>query len=204
MKALLELLESDDVVEPYVEITSLARDEDSLTLRVVVRDQEDGDFLSRWRVLCTSPLDYRLLPGDGPLRLHGEAHSAARQFLDPRVDLFFTGKGTDPLAAAEALHAAHLRIAGEWIPFDRYLNSAFRPAELLRKGSGKLASGPVFLVDEYARVVTDFKVSTSRVAEFAPAIDLPRVPDEDRLSLLQVGSSFVVAQEFAAGSDGAG
>ncbi len=204
MKGLLELLESDEVVDPDVEIVSFTRDAGSLTLRVVVRDHEGSDFVSRWQVVCTSPLDYRLLPASGPLQVHGETHAAARQFLDPRVNLFFTMEGTDFLAAAEALQAEHLRIAGECIPFERYLNSAFRPAELLRKQSGKLASGPVFLIDAYARALADFKVTTSRVSEFAPVLSLPKVPGDDRLSLLQIDSSFVVAREFVAVREDAG
>jgi hypothetical protein len=198
MRELLELLESDDVVEPDVEIVSFSCEAECLTLGLVVIDEENSDFVSRWRVLCVDPLDYRLLPGGGLLHLHGETHAAARQFLGPQTDLFFTMNGSEFLAASEALHDAHLRIAGEWIPFERYLNSSFRPAELLRTRSGKLASGPVFLMDAYASALSGFDVATSRVGEYGPAVSLPKVLGEDRLSLLQIGSSLVVAREFAA------
>ena len=184
MKALLELLDSD-IVEANVEIVSFTRDEGSLTLRVEIRDQEGSGFVSRWLVLCKSPLDYRVLPGSGSLHVH--RRDTCRVHANSWIHAWTSSSTCRELTFWRPRRRfgrspQHRRRVD---PFDRYFNRAFRPTELLRKQSGKLASGPVFLIDAYARALADFKVTTSRVAEFVHVLDLPRVPGDDRLSLLQ-------------------
>lgn len=203
MKELLEALASHGMGEPDVEIVSFSWEAAaSASLRVVIRDNVQGAW--RWIIACDAPADFRMLPGYGPLRMQGESHPAARQFLDPRVDLYFSMVGTDYLGAAEALEVAHQRVGGACIPIDRYVNAPVRIPTLLRAKAGKLAYGPEFLVDAYASALADFEVSCTRFRQEASIFDLPLVPGQDRWTVLEVASSFIVARGFEARPDPAG
>jgi hypothetical protein len=202
MNGLSRLLSS--LAEPVVDVRSFSRQSNVITLGVAVWDDEGPDDEGnaqcyRWQIACTGALDYRIVPGPGSLEVHGESHPAVRRFLEPGGNLFFTlTAGSDVLPIAEALRRVHAKVAGDLIPFEHYLNSRFTVEELLRKASGSLASGPAFLMDAYASAVEPLGVSVTRVGVHHAGVNLPRRPGEDRLSLLKIRTSFVVARELRA------
>jgi hypothetical protein len=134
-----------------------------------------------------------------------EDHPALVPLTAERAELYFRGSPEDPDDVGRRLHAAHERVVGPYLRFEKCVNANLPLAELLRGGHGQIASGPLPVLDAYARVLETHNVSVRMVGR-APARtwdevamryrDLPT-----RLRVLDLGESFVVAQRFTLTTD---
>jgi hypothetical protein len=113
--------------------------------------------------------------------LHSE-HPGLLPYADERGGLSFRGVPAEPERLVHALRAEHAGTAGPHIAFEEGI------AERLAVGYGRLASGPVTLLRRYAEVADDHGVATNLTVTG---------PGRAGLCLLELGSSFVVAERFS-------
>ena len=121
----------------------------------VMFEVDDGrGAVSFWELRFTGVIDYLLAAiSCCGLQISRGRHPAVRQYVDPPVTLRFGAPPEDADRVVGQLWAAHRRLVDDWIPFDRYLNMKLPLAGLLSSGSGRLATGPGFLLRAYASVL---------------------------------------------------
>jgi hypothetical protein len=187
--------ECDDV---GVRIERVAWCDNDLELTLAVTDYHGGVSQSEWLVRCRAVRECVIGGPFGDLVVHESGHAAIRQHRDPRRALFFTGKPGDVDALIGQLWRVHQGVAGSWIAFDRYLNAERRLHDLLSFGFGKLADGPDFLMQEYARILKEASVVVS-LGDLWPTkvwTGGTWVETAAELSMVAVDKSFVVAEGF--------
>jgi hypothetical protein len=190
---LREITQSAEFTERgWLRLASSHWDDRAIRLELEVAEGRGREAVARWTVACSNVREYLICDADGGgLQVNGSDHPVVRQHIEPRADLFFQGKPSAPTELLGRLWLAHRAIADDWIDFDRYLNLPGRLERLLRRGSGKLASGPRFLLDEYAAVL--------RAAGVEPSLGGKRATSpKAALWAAHFGDSYVVAEAFVA------
>lgn len=171
---------------------------DGLRLEVVLVPGDDGDE-QQWRIKCSAVRDYRLHGefADG-VRVLSE-HPLLLPFAEEATDLYFSSPASNPLATVGALWERHRELVASWLPFDRFLNVLPGGLSvLLAASSGKLASGPVSLMQAYAQVLTNNGVRSSTLQSRPPKYwdgEQWVVPSK-ALHALIFNTSYVVAERF--------
>jgi hypothetical protein len=191
-------LASPEVDDTVVRIDGVTWKDDDVDVALTVTDYHGGVTLSEWVVKCRRVRECILKGRFGDLTMHEFGHAAIRQYRDPKRALFFNGKAGDIDALIGRLWAAHQSLVGSWIDFARYLNNELALHKLLSAGFGKLADGPDFLVQAYARVLTEESVAVS-LGDLWPTkvwTGGAWVETAAELSMLAVDTSFVVAEGF--------
>jgi hypothetical protein len=191
-------LTSPEVDDAAVRIDGVKWKDDDVELALTVTDYHGGVAMSEWVVRCRRVRECTLTGKFGDLVVHEFGHAAIRQYRDPKRALFFTGKASDTDALIGRLWAAHRDLVGSWIDFERYLNTELPLRNLLSAGFGKLADGPDFLVQAYAKVLNEASIEVS-LGELWPTkvwAGGAWVETAAELSMLAVDTSFVVAEAF--------
>jgi hypothetical protein len=193
LQNLIDRLGTEDIVDGGGLVVGFERVLDVVTLRVQLDDGETGAPVELWRVVCSGFQEFAIRPEPGEVAVFNATHAAVRQYVDPNAELFFAGVAAAPGQIAERLRATHQRIAGHWIPFERYMNR-ISIADLLGMGGGKIFSGPLFLALEFERVLGEAGVTTTRL----PEISVGSLPSDSPLEMLVVGKSHIIATAFEA------
>ena len=197
-----DLLHSKEVDDDgWVRIASLRWDARNLICDLCVDESYGGRTVVWWQVSCREVRDFLITDvNGGGLQIDGGDHPVVRQHSDPRVDLSFRGQAADPIRLIGSLWQVHREICDDWIPFDRYVNTALPLEELLASRSGKLAAGPRFLLEAYVRALHDHGVSSSLSGErpVARFVDGQWREQQKSLLVMHCGQSFVVAEQFGA------
>src|SRR5215471_17106642 len=188
LRHLIDRTHSEETTEADGLIVGFDRVAEAVTLQIQLFDAESTAPLERWRVLCEGVEEFRIFPEQGNLAAFDWTHAAVRQYLDPQAQIFFAGAAQDPVRTAERLRAAHQRIAGDWIPFERYM-SRIPTGDLLSQPGGKLFSGPLFMALEFELVLRDLGITTTRLPEEVAERPLADSP----LTMLVVGTSYIIA-----------
>ncbi|MBE2318908.1 hypothetical protein DVA67_023245 [Solirubrobacter sp. CPCC 204708] len=178
------------------DIPALLHDEGVQSIGTIVGTRVRGDALqlyvrlSAWRNRSWN----RTLRCDGAVRwqatsepfsravLHAE-HPGLLPYADERGGLSFNGVPAEPDRLVAALRAAHDETAGPHVAFEEG-----DLAERLAVGYGRLASGPVTLLREYAQVADVHGVATNLIVTG---------PGRSGLTLLELSDTFVVAERFS-------
>ena len=94
----------------------------------------------------------------------------------------------------------HVDLAEDWIPFQKYINSALRLSELIRGKFGMLADGPEPLVLSYEKIMQSFGFSTSHHESRRPNYwnGEKWIEEKATLSVLILDQSYVIAEAFKA------
>jgi hypothetical protein len=163
----------------------------SETLRLTLRFQlDDGESRSTWRLRFDGVLEYKLADVFRcGLNIWHEDHPAIDQYTQQHEYLHFAGVAADPDRVVGQLWAAHRKLVDDWIPFECYLEGG-PLRELLASSSGLLATGPTFIVEKYAEVL-----SANGCQPIRKVVRAPRVR---RASLAHFGESYVIAEEISA------
>lgn len=193
--ALSDFLEEQHEDQSWADFAAIQRVGDDLDILLNV-GFESG-LLTTWKINCGNTRDFWVSEGID-IRSYAEDHPAARQYTDDTVDLFFRGACPEPARVVGKLWHAHRNEVQHWIGFDRYLNVVPSLAALLSGEYGKLAAGPLFLIERYAEVLDQARLSPSIVAS-RPPMRLREgvwVPQTAPLFFVQLGSCCVVAERF--------
>lgn len=184
--------------DPFVRLDSIALEGDKAILSLSILDYDESTTWQRWAIKTGRLIDYEVRSPWGDLEMHGPDHVLARQHIEPVRYLTFHGS---PHSAAEVvglLLTAHREIVADCIPFSRYLNTSNQLESLLDAGFGKLADGPAFLMEAYARVLQDhgMRVRLSSARPNKSYTDGQWVANPSGLSVLRLGDSFFVSEMF--------
>ena len=192
---LSQFLEAHSEEQSWADFSAVQRIGDDLDILINV-GFESGS-VSSWKITCESARDFWVTDGID-IRAYAEEHPAARQYTDDQVELFFRGGCNEPARVVGKLWHAHRNEVQHWIDFDRYLNVVPSLAGLLSGEYGKLASGPLFLIERYAEVLDQERLSPSVVSS-RPPMRLREgnwVPQTAPLYFVQLGSCCVIAERF--------
>ncbi len=193
--SLSEYLEAHTEDQSWADFAVVQRVGDDLD--VLLNVGFESGALSTWKITCGAARDFWMADGID-IRFYAEDHPAARQFTDDTVELFFRGACSDAARVVGKLWHAHRNEVQHWINFDRYLNVVPSLQGLLSGEYGKLASGPLFLIERYAEVLDQERLSPSIVSA-RPPMRLREgvwVPQAAPLYFVQLGSVWVVAERF--------
>lgn len=161
-------------------------------------DEEDS---STWAVIASNVFDYRIVDSrDDGLSHHIDDHVMLSRYTDKTVDLYFRGSCSEPEAVVGALYEAHVRCVRDWFEFEKYLNTEKPLSGLIKGGHGKLACGPLFLLNEYKQVLDHYGIGVS-LTDTRPAkywngdswVEFERSPQ-----MIHFGDSYIVADGFEA------
>ena len=157
---------------------------------------------TRFRVRARQLLDCAIHEPHGDLWVFERDHVLARLQTDTRQDLMFRGVPASVGDVVHGLVGAHLELLRDWIPFSRYMNSADDLGWLLKKGYGKLAGGPTFMMESYAAVLEAHGVEPALLPPrpaLRPATEWEGshfVAAPSQAATLLIGDSFLVAEAF--------
>ena len=184
--------------DSFVRLDSVQfRDRDA-TLDVSVMDYGGVEVWARWKIRARALREVSIGQSGGDLSLLQRNHVLIRQHTDSRKDLYFRGVPKSALGTVGRLWVTHREVVSDWIPFQRYLNSGVDLETLLAVGYGMIADGPSFLIDAYARVLSDAGVNPNALGP-RPARwwNGQQWTDEEAMLVgLVIGDSFLVAEEF--------
>src|SRR5262249_25647211 len=124
------------------------------------------DDYQAWAVDCVGLLEHKMFLGECNHFELTHDHPLLWSYVYPKASLSFYGDAENPLTVFGALHERHLQLVDDWIPFGRFMNQD--TLEMIRGRYGMLADGPTPLVEAYAQVLENFKIST-KLTEPRPA-----------------------------------
>lgn len=141
---------------------------------------------------------YNITKPHGYLYVHGKEHPVTRVYTDPWQSLYFAGVPHSIDGAVGRLVLAHRSAVGDWVPIGRYLR-AKNIERLLAGRYGLLAEGPAFVVQAYARALSEYGLTLSFHASSQPhrrRVDGQLLESTVPLTTLIIGETYFVAEEF--------
>lgn len=201
----LPQLFEDEMLDNVGSIAEIRADIDTTSLRIVLRICGLEGFDERREIHCTNAIRWELTEDTIYwFRVYDE-HPALVPFQDEQGDLYFSSSPRDPDRVADALRAVSARLLGRYFDFDAATNSeAGALADLLRGGHGKVASGPVTLMESFQEALAADGARANILTTGPRKIFLERehrwVPAPRQLSFLDLGSSWVIAESLSCGT----
>lgn len=193
-----DLLDDEDI-EAVASVSSLVADDGARRLTLGLRVRGGNELDVERVVVCDGVV--RWGAGDGVI-LHARVtddHPALRALTEDRATLYFTDAPPDPARAADAVHGVLARVLGPHAAAAVALNRLAGGVEpLLRAGSGKLADGPVGVLEELTAALAREGTRPSVLASGPPVVH-----DDDAggwvapppgLGVLDLGAAWVVAR----------
>jgi len=151
-------------------------------------------------------MDWALVPSYPEPRLRKEDHPALLSWVHDEVEVYFSQPVEDPMGLAAELLATHRNVSGRFIDPGSTFNTQVPLAELLARGHGQVARGPIPLIAQLRACL--------EAAGANPSLGDPRPPkiyEEDEqggrwlavekrheLRVLELGLSWIVARSFRA------
>ena len=115
----------------------------------------------RWTITCATVFGHRLSSTPCSALRVVDDHVLLAPYLAPLARLGFCGRPSSVTDAVGALAEAHWRVAGDWVPFDAFLNPQVEIAELLAAGTGVVAEGPRPILEAYQVALRRHGIETS-------------------------------------------
>jgi hypothetical protein len=199
-----DLVQSQDVDECW-SITWLdtLREGKSLTLRLGIHTGLEEVPDQVWEIGARHARAFALTEFEFTSWTISEDHVLLWEHQEPFSQLNIHGPASSHGEVLWDLHERHRAVAGHWIPFDRYLNSAFL-GNRLSGGCGVLADGPYRLLREYAAVLVEsdlepyFPYPARPPHSWDTESNCWLDPDHNLSVLILGGSSYVVGCDFFA------
>jgi len=183
-----------------LQLTGVESNEEGLTLSLHVVADEYPDIHPNWKVACRLVKEHSLSLGYHYELQLSDDHVLLLPHMAARTSTSFYGKVEDPLAVVGALCERHRKIAGDWIPFHRFLNVDINLTELIAGGFGMLAEGPEPFILAYEDVLRQHGFSTSHLDPTKPvyAGGNELLGPKDSVSVLLLDESYVIGEHFDA------
>ena len=191
-------IQSPDQGDAVVSVREVSRVVDAADLTLDVCDCDSNEVLATWVIRSEGVRDLVVTDWSGNLTVEPFGHVAIRQHRDPHRAVFFTGRPADPDVVIGRLWNRHRAVVGDWVPFERYMNSLCELRELLIAGAGKICDGPNFLVECYAEVLGQSGVKVS-LGDLRPTKVWANGSWQETaadLGMMTIDRSFVVAERF--------
>ena len=200
MVELMDLLNQSDEEDTFIQLVEAQWVDDVLKLRILARPDFDTPS-QEWTVECLEVASFKLNHSVAQSLSLLEDHVLLWPFKEDTADAFFYGKPDSPAAAVGQLYEAHLAIAKGWIPFEHYFNRSMSLSTLLSAGDGKLATGPVRLLEVYKDVLsvhqTTVEIRFSHGPKRWDGTNWVAI-SSDQLRVLLLDETYVVANGFRA------
>ena len=158
----LEACGGEDHLFARLESVAFVANEPILTIGIW-EDFVDEEW-RRWRVVISGLWEYNIAEAFGGQSVHGDEHPVRRVYTDPWQMLPFRGVPRSIDEAVGRLVLAHRNAVGDWVPFGRCLNTELDLERLLAGAYGLLADGPAFIVQAYARALSECGLTHSSLA----------------------------------------
>jgi hypothetical protein len=183
-----------------LELISVESNDSGLTLSLHITTDEYPNAHPHWKVVSRGVKEHSLSLGYHHDLQFSDAHVLLLPHMAPRTSTSFYGKAEDPFSVVGALSERHREIAGDWIPFHRYLNPNIDLTELIAGGFGMLGEGPEPFILAYEDVMQQHGFSTSHLDPGKPvyAGGNELLGPKDAVFVLLLDESYVVAEEFDA------
>jgi hypothetical protein len=158
------------------------------------------DIHPHWQVTCSGVRDHSLSLGLAEGLQCSDDHVLLWAYNKRKLSLYFSGKCENSDAVIGALYSRHGELTKGWIPFQRFLNPNMDLVKLLNGNSGMLAEGPQPLILAYEEILHKFGFVASHFDAGDPAHWDGETWQEERekLSVLIIDKSYIVAEKFAA------
>jgi hypothetical protein len=184
-----DLLRAKD--QGWVRVLTMAWRASALEVVIAIDERRSGRMRECWKVTCKKVREYKITDvNGGGLALYDQSHPLVRQHSDEVATLRFSGRAAQPAAVLGRLLCAHGQVSDDWISFDTYSGEPEALLRSLENGSGKLATGPRFLLEAYAQVL--------RESGLRPNLRTSREGRRGKLVALHFGNSCLVAGSIQA------
>jgi hypothetical protein len=190
-ETLLDIIDTDFEDYGSLELTEAKIDGTRLTLAFRVTADDYPEFHPNWNVICRAVQEHSLSLGFHYECEYSPNHALLVPYRAPQTSTSFYGKVENASSVVGALVKRHKTIAGDWIPFERFLNKEVDVTELIAGGFGMLAEGPEPFILAYEDTLRQHGFSTSHVEPSQPAH-----PNGDEMSVLILDHAYVIAEEF--------
>jgi hypothetical protein len=200
LENLLEITKCVDF-EDYgsLQLTVVKLNDEGLTLSLHLTD-EYSEVHRRWEVVARSVKEHSLSLGYHDAIQCLNDHVLLWPYITPLTSTSFYGKVENPLVVVGALYKKHRELAGNWIPFHRFLNCDIDLVKLLVGGFGMLAEGPEPLILAYEELMRQHGFSTSHVdrSKHLHLSGKELLEMKASVSVLLLDDSYIIAEEFDA------
>jgi len=190
-ETLLDIISTDFEDYGSLELTEAKLDGTRLTLAFHVAVDDYPEFHPKWHVICRTVQEHSLSLGFHYQCRYAADHVLLVPYRARQTSTSFYGKVENASAVVGALVKCHKTIAGDWIPFERFLNKEIDVTELIAGGFGMLAEGPEPFILAYEDTLRQYGFSTSHVE-----LSQPTHPNGDEMSVLILDQAYVIAEEF--------
>ena len=128
-------------------------------------------------------------------------HVLLAPYRDPTVQLGLKGPAENPERAVAALWEAHRAVAGDWFPFDAFLNRGIPLVELLASSAAVVADGPSRITAAYTAALRPHLTDVYPIREVGPVrwVDGGWQPEDPALQLLLLDpKDYIIGKGFSA------
>lgn len=178
----------------WVRVEQVSNIQGGLELCFGIHRGRRGKRLATWSVRCLRVHAAEITDFDGGgLALYASDHPAAKQYAARWGELRWP-RHSNQITVLATLYRAHVDLVDDWIPFERYVlpNMPYQRGFQPRSGKEFACRGPNFLIRAYAKAL---RMSGESVRVIPLKVGRRR---SGRPRVLQFGSSYVVAEAFAA------
>ncbi len=199
LRQLLAIFDTLDYEESgWIDLLAAGFEGKGCGLEFLVQTGVENSAPQRWAVHCLERLDFGLrgseAHGQGSLDLHPAPHILLSPYTEPRAQLFFRGRPSDPSRTAYALYSCSRRLV-DGFPAARVagLGRALPLDQFLEFGTGVISEGPVSVLSRYAEVLQADGIQTNLLPTINPGLEY-----RDDVRVLTLGGSYVVGTHFDA------
>lgn len=128
-------------------------------------------------------------------------HVLLAPYCDKRIQLGIKGGALNAKSAVADLWEAHRSVAGDWFPFEAFLNRNLPLNELLSSSAAIVAEGPSRIVQAYAQALASHVDEVYSIREAAPKrwMDMAWQPEDPDVQLLLFEPrDYIIGKGFAA------
>jgi hypothetical protein len=193
-----QLLEREE--DGYFWLTKAVNEGSTILLSLDILSVQYPDIHPHWQVTCSGVREHSLSLGYADKFQLTDDHVLLWTHTKRKLSTYFSGTCLDVDAVVGALYHRHQELTAGWIPFQRFLNPNLEIKQLLTGGSGMLAEGAEPLMLAYEDVLRKFGFTASHVDAGEPAHwnGETWLEEREKLSVLIIDRSYIVAEEFTA------
>lgn len=196
--AIAHLMERDET--GYFWLTHTEWSAGVITLSLEILSVQYPDIHPHWQVTCLGVREDSLSLGLAEEFRLIDDHVLLWAHTKRKLSIYFSGTCETPDSVIGALYNRHWELTKGRIPFQRFLNPHVDLTKLISGGSGMLAEGPEPLMLAYEDALQGCGFSASHIDAGEPAYwdGETWLEEREKLSVLLIDKSYIVAEKFSA------